>query len=65
VAADFMHHKLFMQLAAEEIRNIDNEHPIAILDIGCGDASPFIPLLDIRSVAAYTGYDLSEVADAY
>jgi ubiquinone/menaquinone biosynthesis C-methylase UbiE len=65
VAADFMHHKLFTQLAAEEIRNIDNEHPIAILDIGCGDASPFIPLLDIRYVAVYTGYDFSEVAIAY
>jgi ubiquinone/menaquinone biosynthesis C-methylase UbiE len=65
VKADFMHHNLFMQLSAEEIRKIDSKNPISILDIGCGDASPFIPLLKIRPVASYTGYDLSEVAIAY
>lgn len=65
VAADFMHHQRLQQLAADEIHAMDNEHPIAILDIGCGDASPFIPLLDIRPVASYTGYDLSEVAIEY
>ena len=65
VAADFMHHQRFMQLAADEIRNMENESPITILDIGCGDASPFIPLVEIRPVARYTGYDLSEVAIAY
>jgi ubiquinone/menaquinone biosynthesis C-methylase UbiE len=65
VAADFMHHQRLQQLAADQIRAMDNEHPISILDIGCGDASPFIPLLDIRPVANYTGYDLSEVAIEY
>ncbi len=65
VKADFMHHNLFMRLSAEEIRKIDSKNPISILDIGCGDASPFIPLLEIRPVASYTGYDLSEVAIGY
>jgi ubiquinone/menaquinone biosynthesis C-methylase UbiE len=65
VAADYMHHKHFRQLAAETIVAMEKEHPITILDLGCGDASPFIPLLDIRPVAAYTGYDLSAVAIEY
>lgn len=65
VAADYMHHKRLMQLTAEEIRNMNVDHPINVLDIGCGDASPFIPLFDIRPVASYTGYDLSEVAIEY
>lgn len=65
VAADYMHHKRLRQLAAVEIRSIGTENPIAILDIGCGDSSPFIPLLDIRPVSGYTGYDLSAVAIEY
>lgn len=65
VAADYMHHKRLMELTAEAIRNINIEYPINVLDIGCGDASPFIPHFDIRSMAKYTGYDLSEVAIEY
>jgi ubiquinone/menaquinone biosynthesis C-methylase UbiE len=65
VAADFMHHRRLQELAADEIRVMESEQPISILDIGCGDGSPFIPLLDIRPVASYTGYDLSEVAIEY
>lgn len=65
VAADYMHHKKLMELTAEAIHNMNAEHPINVLDIGCGDASPFIPLFDIQPVASYTGYDLSEVALEY
>jgi len=65
VAADFMHHQRLQELAADEIRVMESEQPISILDIGCGDGSPFIPLLDIRPVASYTGYDLSQVAIEY
>jgi len=61
VDADYMHHQLFTRLTAEVFETFKNEASIRMLDIGCGDADPVIPLIKSLPVTHYTGYDLSDV----
>jgi ubiquinone/menaquinone biosynthesis C-methylase UbiE len=62
VDADYMHHQLFNRLTLEAVDEIKKEHPLQMLDIGCGDATPVLSLLENTPLESYTGYDLSEVA---
>jgi ubiquinone/menaquinone biosynthesis C-methylase UbiE len=62
VDADYMHHQLFNRLTLEAVDEMKKEHPLQMLDIGCGDATPVLSLLENTPLESYTGYDLSEVA---
>lgn len=61
---DYMDHSMFFAgLQAEVIARFD--HPVAILDLGCGDATPILPMLEKLAVSRYVGIDESDVALAH
>src|SRR4051794_18258565 len=61
IAHNYMRHaELGKKTAA-----IFNQYPqkkLHVLDIGCGDASALLPVLQLTHIASYTGYDLSFAA---
>ena len=58
---DYMDHKAFFgRLANEIVARFDR--PVRILDLGCGDLTPVLPLLSAVPVACYAGIDESDVA---
>ena len=58
---DYMDHRAFFKrLRAEILARFDR--PVAILDLGCGDLSPILPMLADTPVRRYVGIDASEVA---
>ena len=58
---DYMSHAAFFNHLEFEIQQ--RFHcPIALLDLGCGDASPIRPMLKERDVSLYCGIDKSETA---
>ena len=62
VAGNYMYHR---ELGAAVRAILDARfarRPFAVLDLGCGDAATFAPLLDGLAVGSYTGADLSEAA---
>ena len=60
VEADYMHHQLLIRLTLQAIEELKNGPGVRMLDIGCGDAEPVIPIIKKLPVTQYTGYDLSE-----
>lgn len=55
---DYMDHRSFFgRLQDHVIQNY--QHPISILDLGCGDLTPILPLLQAVPLQAYTGIDES------
>jgi SAM-dependent methyltransferase len=58
---DYMDHRAFFGRLRDEIRS-RFDRPIAILDLGCGDVAPMLPLLRELPVARYVGVDESEAA---
>jgi ubiquinone/menaquinone biosynthesis C-methylase UbiE len=50
----------------QSIKSLLNQHygdrPFKVLDLGCGSARHFAPVLREQKIANYRGYDLSEVA---
>ena len=61
VANDYMHHRDFIALLAEHVGH-ELEQPLAIVDLGCGDAQPVLPLLRGFEVGRYVGVDNSPAA---
>jgi len=62
IDANYMHHALFHDLIGEEISAMCEKGSIRFLDLGCGDASQLIDLLQEVDVETYVGYDLSDTA---
>ena len=58
---DYMYHAAFFSCLKHEIQKRFNG-PLAILDLGCGDASPIRPMLEDLDVSLYCGVDQSETA---
>lgn len=61
VIHDYMDHRAFFNRLQEEIL-ARFEHPVAILDLGCGDLTPILPLLANVPLKRYVGIDESDVA---
>lgn len=58
---DYMDHRAFFaQLQAEVLDRF--QRPVSILDLGCGDLTPILPLLAAVPVRNYVGVDESEPA---
>ncbi len=62
VAANYMFHREIGEAVTEALRARFGERSFSILDLGCGDAATFAPLLDGFPVRSYRGADLSEAA---
>ncbi|WP_457797864.1 class I SAM-dependent methyltransferase [Methylocystis sp. S23] len=62
VAANYMFHREIGQAIKAALRARFGARPFSILDLGCGDAATFAPLLDGLAVKSYQGADLSEAA---
>lgn len=62
VDADYMHHSFFHDLTEQEIQKKYHEGALKMLDLGCGDASGLVDILDKIEIREYAGYDLSEIA---
>ena len=60
--ADFMHHKAFARYLENELKNKSLNNSIKILDLGCGDGSPILPIIESYPISFYKGYDLSDFA---
>ena len=58
---DYRDHRAFVGRLQEEIQ-ARFKRPIAMLDLGCGDVSPILPLLARLPVSRYVGVDESEAA---
>jgi ubiquinone/menaquinone biosynthesis C-methylase UbiE len=58
---NYMHHAEFVNKTATVFKKLSSKK-LHILDIGCGDAIPLLPVLQQVQVASYTGYDLSSSA---
>jgi SAM-dependent methyltransferase len=58
---DYLDHVAFFQaLKTEILRRFDGA--VSILDLGCGDASPILPLLRELDISHYCGIDKTEIA---
>lgn len=58
---DYMDHKAFFARLQREIQ-ARFQRPLAILDLGCGDAQPALPMLETLDVRRYVGVDESATA---
>lgn len=58
---DYMDHRAFFDRLRDEI-NTRFLRPVSILDLGCGDLTPVLPLLRSTPLERYVGIDESEVA---
>ena len=58
---DYMYHVAFFSRLNLEIQKRFNG-PIAVLDLGCGNVSPILPMLGDLEVSLYCGVDQSETA---
>lgn len=57
VAGDYMHHRQFFAELVDCCKRLSG--PAHVLDLGCGDAVPVLPLLEQIPLASYTGVDPS------
>jgi SAM-dependent methyltransferase len=64
VENDYMGHEQFFRRLQTDIKERFHE-PVAILDLGCGDATPIQSLLRNTRVEHYCGLDQSETALAF
>lgn len=55
---DYMDHRTFFGRLQEYVTE-HYQQPISILDLGCGDATPILPLLQAAPIKRYTGIDES------
>jgi ubiquinone/menaquinone biosynthesis C-methylase UbiE len=55
---DYMDHRSFFGRLQEHVAQ-HYQRPISILDLGCGDLTPILPLLQAVPLQAYTGIDES------
>lgn len=62
VAGNYMFHRELGAAVRAILAARFSKRLFAVLDLGCGDAATFAPLLDGLAVGSYTGADLSEAA---
>ncbi|PPD44754.1 MAG: methyltransferase type 12 [Methylocystis sp.] len=62
VAANYMFHREIGEAVRAALRARFGDRPFSVLDLGCGDAATFAPLLQGFALKSYTGADLSEAA---
>jgi SAM-dependent methyltransferase len=62
VAANYMYHREIGEAVKAALRARFSNRPFSILDLGCGDAATFAPLLTDFALKSYKGADLSEAA---
>jgi SAM-dependent methyltransferase len=62
VAANYMFHAEIREAARKALRAQFGERPFSVLDLGCGDAATFAPLLQGFALESYRGADLSAAA---
>jgi SAM-dependent methyltransferase len=62
VAANYMFHREIGEAVKTALRARFADRPFSILDLGCGDAATFAPLLADFALTSYKGADLSEAA---
>lgn len=62
VASNYMFHAELGEAIKAILHQRFGARPFSILDLGCGDAATFAPLLGGFAVKAYRGADLSEAA---
>lgn len=58
---DYMDHRAFFGRLRDEVQ-ARFDRPLAILDLGCGDAQPVLPLLESITLDRYVGIDASATA---
>lgn len=58
---DYMNHAHFFETATNAFRRQFSE-PLAVLDLGCGDAKPILRVLDELAITRYCGVDESASA---
>lgn len=58
---DYMDHRAFFTRLQAEVQD-RFPRPLAILDLGCGDLTPVLPMLAALPLARYVGVDESDVA---
>src|SRR3954468_10509203 len=61
ILRNYMHHAEFSSKAATVFKKLSLKK-LHILDMGCGDVIPLLPILQQVQIASYTGYDLSSSA---
>lgn len=61
VTHDYMDHRVFFKRLQAEIA-ARFERPVAILDLGCGDLTPILPILPNLALRQYVGIDESGAA---
>jgi SAM-dependent methyltransferase len=62
VAANYMFHRELGDGVRRALAAAFGEKPVSVLDLGCGDAATFAPLLQGRALKRYIGADLSAAA---
>lgn len=62
VAANYMFHREIGEAVRDALRARFGERSFSVLDLGCGDAATFAPLLEGFALKSYKGADLSEAA---
>jgi SAM-dependent methyltransferase len=62
VSANYMFHREIGAAVKEALATHFGERPFSVLDLGCGDAATFAPLLEGFALKSYKGADLSQAA---
>ena len=62
VVEDFMFHRAISDEVERGLKSRFGDRPYSLLDLGCGDASVFAPILRRAPPASYRGVDLSDTA---
>ncbi len=62
VASNYMFHRELGEAIRAALRARFAERSFSVLDLGCGDAATFAPLLEGLALESYEGADLSEAA---
>src|SRR5947208_14862631 len=61
ILQNYMYHAEFANKTATVFKKLPSKK-LHILDMGCGDVIPLLPVLKQVQVASYAGYDLSSLA---
>lgn len=59
---NYMFHREISAKVFECLKHFNVDQPMRVLDLGCGDASMALPLLDNHRISNYLGCDLSQPA---
>lgn len=64
ISANYMKHQELGAISQKHLLQFNQDAPLRVLDIGCGDAHQITEQLKELNVSSYTGFDLSEQAIA-